>query len=294
MSKAPIGIIGGSGIYGLDGLSKVEEVAIDTPFGPPSDAFVTGILDGARLVFLARHGRGHRIPPHQINYRANIWGMKKLGVEWLMSMSAVGSMKEQIRPGDLVVVDQFIDRTHGRDSTFFENGVAAHVSMADPISKPLADCLYRAASEVLAAEQADAKVHRGGTYLVMNGPQFSSKAESRLHRQWGIDVIGMTNMPEAKLAREAEISYATLALATDYDCWHETEEVVSVDAVIAIMKKNAERARKIAARCASLIPAERDCSAKNALEFALITDRAAISAEAKARLAPMLSKYLGK
>jgi 5'-methylthioadenosine phosphorylase len=293
MSKTTIGVIGGSGIYGLEGLSQVEEIQVKTPFGAPSDALMAGTLGQARVVFLARHGRGHRIPPHDINYRANVWAMKKLGVEWLISLSAVGSMKEEIKPGDLVIVDQFIDRTHGRASTFFEDGIVAHVSMAEPISKPLADVLAKAAEQVLKETGDKARVHRGGTYLVMNGPQFSSKAESLLHRQWGIDVIGMTNMPEAKLAREAEISYATVALATDYDCWHASEEAVTVDAVVAVVKANAERARKVVAKAVEMIPARRDCAAKNALQFAIISDPAAIAPDVRERLAPLVGHYLG-
>ncbi|MCG8423527.1 MAG: S-methyl-5'-thioadenosine phosphorylase [Proteobacteria bacterium] len=291
MSERVIGVIGGSGIYEMDALENVEEVAVETPFGPPSDQYITGTLDGVKMVFLARHGRGHRILPHEINYRANIFGMKTLGVQWIISLSAVGSMREDIRPGDMVVVDQFIDRTNGRDSTFFGDGIAAHVSFGDPVSPILADVLYRAASEV--AEGQDFTVHRGGTYIVMNGPQFSTRAESNIYRSWGVDVIGMTNMPEAKLAREAEISYATVALATDYDCWHESEEEVSVEAVIAVVKKNAQRARRVVARAVDKVPAEHTCIATNALDNAILTAPNHISAEKRQKLGALLGRYFG-
>ncbi len=290
MAERVIGIIGGSGVYDLPGLTGVEEVQVETPFGPPSDRFVTGTLGDARLVFLSRHCRGHIIPPHEINYRANIYGMKKLGVDWLFSLSAVGSMREEIRPGDMVVVDQFIDRTKGRPSSFFGAGIAAHVGFADPISPVLSDVLYRAATETLA--DTEVTVHRGGTYLVMNGPQFSTRAESKLYRTWGISVIGMTNMPEAKLAREAEISYATLALATDYDCWHEEEEDVTVEGVIAVVQRNADRARKVLARAVTMVPEVHDCIASRALEGAIMTDPALIPAELKNHLAPIIGKYV--
>ncbi len=292
MAEKVIGIIGGSGIYDLDGLSDVEDATVKTPSGEPPDLFVTGRLGEIRLVFLARHGRGHRILPHEINYRANIYGMKSLGVEWLISLSAVGSMQEAIRPGDLVIVDQLFDRTNGRASTFFGDGIAAHVSCADPISHALSSVLFEAATEVVDEDGGDERVHKGGTYIVMNGPQFSTRAESNIYRQWGVDVIGMTNMPEAKLACEAEISYATIALSTDYDCWHESEEDVSVEAVIAIVKKNAELARKVVARAVHKIPVERNCPAASALENAIMTDPTAIPAEVKQRLAPIIGRYI--
>lgn len=290
MSERIIGVIGGSGIYDLDGLTEIEEVAVDTPFGPPSDTFITGRFGGAKLVFLARHGRGHRVLPHEINYRANIFGMKTLGVSWLLSLSAVGSMREDIRPGDMVVIDQFFDRTNGRISTFFGSGIAVHVSMADPVSPTLASILYEAASEVAVGQ--DFTVHRGGTYMAMNGPQFSTRAESAIYRQWGVDVIGMTNMPEAKLAREAEISYATLAMATDYDCWHEAEEDVTVEAVLAVLKKNAERARRIVAAAIVKIPGEHTCIAANALKDAIITPVHLVPDTVKRDLAPIIGKYI--
>ena len=292
MASRVIGVIGGSGVYALDGLSAVEEIAVDTPFGSPSDVFVRGQLGDAVLVFLSRHGRGHRLLPHEINYRANIFGMKSLGVEWLISLSAVGSMRIDIRPGDVVVVDQYVDRTWGRPSTFFGHGVAGHVSFGDPVSPVLADVLLSAAAERVAARGAGERAHRGGTYLCINGPQFSTRAESNIYRKWGVDVIGMTAMPEAKLAREAEMSYATLALSTDYDCWHEDEAEVSVEAVVATMVKNVALAREIVALAAARIPAEHDCIASRALKGAIMTDPGAIPAETRKNLAPLLGKYL--
>ncbi len=290
MPEPVIGVIGGSGIYDLDGLEEIDEIAVETPFGPPSDKYITGRLGRVKMVFLARHGRGHRFLPHEINYRANIYGMKVLGVEWLLSLSAVGSMREDIRPGDMVVVDQFFDRTNGRISTFFGDGIAAHVGFADPVSPVLSRLLFDAASEI--ARGGDFVVHRGGTYLAMNGPQFSTRAESRIYRQWGVDVIGMTNIPEAKLAREAEISYATLALSTDYDCWHQEEEDVTVEAVIAILRRNAERARKVVALVAGRVPEEHRCIAANALENAIMTAPELVPDQRKRDLAPIIGRYI--
>jgi 5'-methylthioadenosine phosphorylase len=290
MPERVIGVIGGSGIYDLEAVMGIEEIPVETPFGSPSDTYVTGTLGDARLVFLARHGRGHRLLPHEVNYRANIYGMKTLGVEWILSLSAVGSMREDIRPGDMVVVDQFFDRTIGRASTFFGEGIAAHVPFGDPVSPILAGALYDAAREV--AQGQDFTVHRGGTYMVMNGPQFSTRAESMIYRSWGVDVIGMTAMPEAKLAREAEISYATLALCTDYDCWHADEEDVSVEAVVAVVKRNAERARRIVAATAARVPAEHHCIAAGALKNAIMTDPALIPETTRRKLAPILGKYI--
>ena len=294
MPERVIGVIGGSGIYGLDGLADVQEVNVETPFGAPSDHYITGRLGDAKMVFLSRHGRGHRVLPHEINYRANIFGMKKLGVQWLMSLSAVGSMRERIRPGDMVLVDQFFDRTNGRPSTFFGNGIAAHVSFGDPVSPVLRMAMFAAATEVAVQEGGDDafKVHSGGTYMVMTGPQFSTRAESNIYRQWGVDVIGMTNMPEAKLAREAEISFATLALATDYDCWHDGHDDVSVEAVIAVVTKNAERARKVVRAAVDKIPAVHDCIAANAMKYAVMTDPSAIPDQLKIDLAPLIGKYI--
>lgn len=286
MTQQTIGVIGGSGLYVMEALEGIEEVRLSTPFGDPSDSYVVGTLNGIRMVFLARHGRGHRILPHEINFRANIHGMKQLGVEWIVSVSAVGSMKEHIRPGDMVVPDQFFDRTKSRAPSFFGNGVAAHVAFADPVCPALWKILGDA------AEQAGATVHRGGTYLCMEGPQFSTRAESRVYRTWGVDVIGMTNIPEAKLAREAEICYATLALSTDYDCWHETEEDVSIESVLEIMRTNVETAQRLIRLAVTQIPGARSCACANALEHAILTDRSLISVETRERLALIAGKYL--
>lgn len=277
-----IGVIGGSGFYELDGLTDVQEVSVDTPFGAPSDAFRVGTLGDRRLVFLARHGRGHRFSPSEINYRANVWGMKQLGVEWLLSVSAVGSLREDIQPGDLVVIDQSIDRTLSRKRTFFEDGVVAHVSMAEPVCRHLANHLSDAATA------AGAKVHRGGTYVCIEGPQFSTKAESHLYRSWNADVIGMTHLPEARLAREAQLCYATLALSTDYDCWHTSEEAVTVEMVVKVMKQNVANARKAVRELALHVPLERTCGCPTALKGAVMTHDDAMPAEAKRRLALLL------
>ena len=288
MATRTVGVIGGSGLYAMEGLENVEQFTVETTFGAPSDAVVSGTLSGphgdTRLLFLPRHGRGHRIPPHQINYRANILALKSLGAEQLISVSAVGSMKESIKPGDMVVVDQFIDRTRTRPSTFFEDGVVAHVEFADPVDGALAECLYRASVEV------GARVHRGGTYVCIEGPQFSTRAESRLYRSWGVDVIGMTNLPEARLAREAELPYATLALATDYDCWHQGEESVTVEAVIAVMQQNIATARKIVRAVATKLPDPAKSPATTALQHAIMTAPDQIPADARTRLEPLLAR----
>jgi len=234
-----IGVIGGSGLYELEGLTDVRWRRVRTPFGDPSDEFCTGEFEGRRVVFLPRHGRGHRLMPTELNFRANVWGLKSLGVEWVVSVSAVGSMKEDIQPLDLVIPGQFVDMTKRRVSSFFGEGIVAHVGMADPVCSHLGDLLEKA------SRGTGARVHRGGTYVCIEGPQFSTRAESRVYRSWGVDVIGMTNMPEAKLAREAELCYATLALATDYDVWHETHEAVSVEAVVANLLKNVATARAV-------------------------------------------------
>ena len=248
MSGGLVGIIGGSGLYAMEGLREVQEVRVDTPFGPPSDAFVTGTLEGRRVAFLSRHGRGHRIMPSELNFRANIYGMKLLGAEWIISASAVGSMREEYRPRDIVIPDQFFDRTKARVSTFFGDGLVAHVGFADPTCRVLGGILFRA------GQQAGARVHRDGTYLCIEGPQFSTRAESRIYRTWGVDVIGMTNLQEAKLAREAEICYATLALVTDYDVWHETEADVTVEAVVAVLTDNVEMAKRIVRTALPMLP----------------------------------------
>ena len=286
----PIGIVGGSGLYGMEELEVREERSIETPFGSPSEVFVLGELRGRRVAFLARHGRGHRILPSELNFRANVWAFKSLGVEWLISLSAVGSLRRRYEPTHIVVPDQFIDRTRHRPDTFFGRGLAAHVAFADPICPALMQvCAER-------SEAAGATVHRGGVYVCMEGPQFSTRAESFLHRSWGADVVGMTNLQEAKLAREAEICYATLALVTDYDCWHEEEEDVTVDAVLAVLRRNARTAQAAVARIVEALPEERSsgaCPCANALEHALITDRAAIPASVRRDLAPIVGRLLG-
>jgi 5'-methylthioadenosine phosphorylase len=286
VSRAPLGVVGGSGLYGMSGLEDVREQTVATPFGAPSDAYVTGRLGGRPIVFLARHGRGHRIMPGEINFRANICGFKMLGVERLVSVSAVGSMKEALRPLDVVLPDQIIDRTHARVSTFFGGGVVAHVSLADPICAELRGAVARA------ARATDVRLHDGGTYLCIEGPQFSSRAESLLYRSWGVDVIGMTNAQEAKLAREAEICYATMAMVTDYDCWHEEEADVTVEAVVARLHDNAAHAQAIVARTLELVPETRTCPCAGALRNAILTDRATLTAETRARLRPVAGRYL--
>jgi 5'-methylthioadenosine phosphorylase len=285
MQTRTIGVIGGSGLYEIEGLTAIEEVALFTPFGEPSDKFIVGRLGDAKLVFLPRHGRGHRILPHEINFRANVWGMKKLGVDWILSVSAVGSMKEEIPPGDIVIVDQFIDRTKARQSSFFGEGVAGHVGFADPICSDLAAHVY------VAAKSAGARVHQGGTYLVIDGPMFSTRAESNLYRSWGVSVIGMTNLPEAKLAREAEICYSTIALSTDYDCWYEGHADVTVEAVVAVVKQNVALAKNIVKGAAERIPAARRCGCVNAAQHAIMTAPEAIPASARERLGIILDKY---
>jgi 5'-methylthioadenosine phosphorylase len=281
-----VGVIGGSGLYEMEGLKKVKAVKVSTPFGKPSDEYITGMLGDVKMVFLPRHGRGHRLTPSEVNYRANIYGMKKLGVEWIISVSAVGSMKEKIQPGHIVIVDQFFDRTKGRASTFYGNGVVGHVEFADPVCGCLSNVLHDSAI------RSGAIVHKGGTYVCIEGPQFSTRAESNIYRSWGVDVIGMTNIPEAKLAREAEICYATLALSTDYDCWHTTEESVTVDMIIATLKANVAMAKEIIRNAAPTISAERACKCASAMKYATITDGKKIPAKTKKDLKVLLGKYL--
>lgn len=288
MSDLVIGVIGGSGLYQLDGLTDLERVHLETPFGAPSDDFTVGRLAGKRMVFLPRHGVGHRIVPSEINFRANIWGMKKLGVSQLISLSAVGSMKESIAPGHLVLVDQFIDLTRRRASTFYGNGVVVHVPMADPVCKGM-----RALLKTI-ADEAGIIAHAQGTYVCVEGPQFSTRAESLIYRSWGVDVIGMTNMPEAKLAREAEIAYATIALATDYDCWHESEESVSVEAVLRVLAANVEKAKQLLKRYAeraTLETATLECT--TAARNGLMTPKEHIPPEVRVALDPILRPFLG-
>ena len=282
-----LGVIGGSGLDELERLTDVEELAMTTPFGAPSDAIIAGTIGSTRLLFLPRHGRGHRIAPHRINYRANVLALKIAGAEQILSVSAVGSMKEDIHPGDMIVVDQFIDRTRHRVDTFFEDdGVVAHVAFADPIDAQLAGSLTGA------AQRAGATVHEGGVYLCMEGPQFSTRAESQLYRSWGVSVIGMTNLPEARLAREAELPYATLAMATDYDCWHDGHEAVTVNAVIAVMQGNVAKAKEIIVELAQAVPDPAGRPAASALAGAIITSPDSISAAARAKLRPLIRKYV--
>jgi len=287
MAQPVIGVIGGSGLYEIEGFSNVEEIRLETPFGDPSDAYITGTLEGVKLVFLPRHGRGHRLLPSEVPYRANIYGMKKLGVERIISVSAVGSMKEEIVPGDIVIPDQFFDRTQGkRASTFFGEGVVGHVQFADPVCGDLSTVLYQAAVEV------GATVHRGGTYICIEGPNFSTRAESNIFRNWGVDVIGMTNLPEARLAREAEICYGTVALATDYDCWHQEHEDVSVEAVIAIIQQNVATARNIIRKAVNRLSGVRTCTCGEALKYAIMTRKDLIPKETAARLDVIMGQNL--
>jgi 5'-methylthioadenosine phosphorylase len=286
MSRSIIGVIGGSGLYQMDGLKKVRDVALQTPFGKPSDRYIKGKLGETEVVFLPRHGKGHRWLPTEVNFRANLFGMKKLGVERIISVSAVGSLQQKIAPGDLVVPDQFIDRTSKRPSTFFGNGIVAHVSFADPFCKELS------AGLVNAAKEEGARVHAGGTYLCMEGPQFSTRAESKLYRSWGADVIGMTNLQEAKLAREAEICFGTLALATDYDCWNESAADVEIDHVLRILQQNVELAQRTIGRVIATLSDSRSCSCASALKDAIITERSQIPKKIRADLKPIIGKYL--
>lgn len=289
VTQAPIGrigIIGGSGLYDIEGLEQVRERRVSTPFGKPSDVIVLGSLAGVPLAFLSRHGRGHRVSPSEINYRANVYALKSLGVERIISVSAVGSMREHIRPGDVVIPSQFIDLTKRRPSTFFERGIVAHISLAEPICGSLATSLEQAARVV------GATAHRGGTYVCIEGPQFSMKAESHLYRQWGVDVIGMTNMPEAKLAREAELCYATVALVTDYDCWHETEESVTVEAILATLHRNVALAKQVLGTVVPTLKEERNCLCHQALRDTIITTPTRITAAVRRRVGLLINQYL--
>ena len=281
-----IGVIGGSGLYEIEGLSDIKEVDIETPFGTPSDSFITGTLAGVKMVFLPRHGRGHRLAPCEVNYRANIYGMKKLGVGRIISVSAVGSMREEIEPGHIVIVDQFIDRTKNRESTFFGNGIVGHVEFADPVCAELGGILFDA------GKSAGATIHKGGTYVCIEGPQFSTRAESNVYRSWGVSVIGMTNIPEAKLAREAEICYATLALSTDYDCWHESEESVSVEMILETIRNNVSTSKAIIKEATAKAASKRECACKDAMQYAVVTDRASIGEETRERIDLIFGKYL--
>ena len=281
-----IGVIGGSGLYEIQGFEGVEEVSLSTPFGEPSDAFVTGTFGDLKAVFLPRHGRGHRLTPSEINFRANIWGMKALGVTRIVSISAVGSMREDVAPGDFVIVDQFFDRTRHRGDTFFGDGVVAHVMFADPVCGDVR-------KELLAAgEGLDVRMHDGGTYMNMEGPQFSTRAESRIYRQWGVDVIGMTNLQEARLAREAEICYATVAMATDYDCWHDDHDDVTVEGVLEVMRENVGHAKELIRSVLPRLTSPRECACKDALQYAIMTEPSRITRAARDRLELLIGRHL--
>jgi 5'-methylthioadenosine phosphorylase len=283
-ARADIGIIGGSGLYDIDGLLQIKQVTVRTPFGQPSDAVMIGELDGVRVAFLSRHGRGHRFNPSEINYRANIFALKMLGVRRVISVSAVGSLKETMKPGDVVLPDQFIDLTKRRVSTFFEGGVVAHVAFAEPVCASLGSSLLNAARSV------GANVHEGGTYVCIEGPLFSTKAESRLYRQWGASVIGMTNLPEAKLAREAELCYATLALVTDYDCWHETEEAVTAEAILATLRQNVVLAKRLLRGAVKSAAAVATCGCQQALQNAIVTAPEKVPAALRRKLALLMER----
>jgi 5'-methylthioadenosine phosphorylase len=290
MPQAKIGVIGGSGLYHMVGMTDVEEVNVQTPFGDPSDAIMIGKVAGVSMAFLPRHGRGHRISPTEIPVRANIWALKSLGVEWVISVSAVGSLREHIAPRDLIIPDQLFDRTKSRVNSFYEGGIVIHCTFAEPFCSTLSKLLLESAREL-----GDVKVHEGGAYVCMEGPLFSTKAESNLYRKWGMDIIGMTALPEAKLAREAELCYAVIACATDYDCWHETEESVTVEMVIGNLSANVANAQRILQKVAQRIPADRSglaCGCASALATAIITDRSLIPAEVKERYSLLLGKYL--
>ena len=288
MSEAKVGVIGGSGLYKMGGMTEVEEVKVSTPFGEPSDAIILGNIEGVRVAFLPRHGEGHRISPSELPAKANIYALKYLGVERIISVNAVGSLKEEIEPLDVVIPDQLIDCTKGRASTFFTDGIVGHVSLAEPFCPVLSQISFEASTKV------GARVHKGGTYLVMEGPQLSTKAESQLYRSWGADVIGMTALPEAKLAREAEICYATLALATDYDCWHPSCESVTTEMILTNLRKGIDTIKRILKLLLPSIPQKRDCACASALKYAIVTGRKYVPKEKRKELGLLIDKYLGK
>jgi 5'-methylthioadenosine phosphorylase len=284
--RAEIGIIGGTGLYQMEGFTEVREVPVETPFGPPSDRLMVGSLEGRRVAFLPRHARGHRILPHELNFRANVFAMKKLGVEWILSVSAVGSLKERYEPLHVVVPDQFIDRTRQRKSTFFGNGLVAHVAFAHPFCRNLAKVMAEACVE------AGATHHVGGTYVCMEGPQFSTLAESELYRSWGADLIGMTNLQEAKLAREAEICYSTLAMVTDYDCWHPDHEAVTAEQIMGVLGRNAQTAKAVLRAAVRRLPVPRGCECATALRYALVTPAELVPEAVKRELEPIVGRYM--
>ena len=290
MPRATIGVIGGSGLYRMEGMTGIEEIAIQTPFGDPSDLITVGKVEGVSMAFLPRHGRGHRISPTEIPVRANIWALKSLGVEWVISVSAVGSLREHIAPRELIIPDQLFDRTKSRVNTFFEGGIVVHCTFAEPFCSTLSKLLLESAREL-----GDVTVHEGGTYVCMEGPLFSTKAEALVYRSWGMDIVGMTALPEAKLAREAELCYATIACATDYDSWHESEESVTVEMVIGNLSANVANAQRILSSIARKIPTDRSantCGCANALETAILTDRDKIHADVKEKYSLLIGKYL--
>jgi len=286
MSKAEIGIIGGSGLYNMPGIQRMRRVRVATPFGKPSDTFLLGELEGREVAFLSRHGRGHVLMPSEINFRANLYALKKLGVTRIISVSAVGSLREELKPLDMVLPAQFFDRSTNRPSTFFGGGIVAHISFADPVCPVLVDVLSQACAS------SGVNCHRGGTYICMQGPAFSTKAESATYRAWGMDVVGMTNLQEAKLAREAEICYATLAMVTDYDCWHPAHDAVTVDQIIDYLTRNAQKAQKIIRAAVRQMPKERSCKCGSALAHAILTDPKKIPPQVRKKLALLLGKYL--
>jgi len=288
MSEVKIGVIGGSGLYKMEGMTEIEEVKISTPFGDPSDAIVLGNVGGVRVAFIPRHGKGHRISPSELPARANIYALKSLGVERIISVNAVGSLKEEIEPLDVVIPDQLIDRTKGRASTFFAEGIVGHIAFAEPFCPVLSQVLFEVSTKV------GARVHRGGTCLVMEGPQLSTKAESQLYRSWGADIIGMTALPEAKLAREAEICYIALALVTDYDCWHPTYESVTTDMILTNLRKGIDATKKVLRLLLPSIPQRRDCACASALKYAIATEKKYIPKEKRNELALLIGKYLGE
>ena len=286
MQRAQIGIIGGSGLYDMADVTDREEVKVTTPFGEPSAPYLLGTLRGKRVAFLARHGGGHRVSPSELNFRANIYGLKTLGVEFILSASAVGSLKQEYRPADIVIPDQFFDRTKGRPSSFFGRGLVGHVAFAHPFCRILSGIAYES------GRAAGATMHKGGTHVCMEGPQFSTLAESKLYRSWGMDIIGMTNLQEAKLAREAEICYTTIALVTDYDCWHPDHDSVTVEMIMSTLAKNATTAQQIIANAVAQLPYERTCECASALKFALVTRPEVVPAQVKKDLAPIIGKYI--
>lgn len=283
---AKIGIIGGSGLYDLEGITDVKRIKVDTPFGSPSDELVTGNLSGKEVVFLARHSKGHTKLPSELNFRANIYAMKSMGVERIISASAVGSLKKELHPRDFVIPDQFVDRTTGRIATFFGDGIVAHISFGDPVCPVISDALYKAGKSLKIG------IHKGGTYVNMEGPQFSTRAESNLYRSWGMDIIGMTNLAEAKLAREAEICYATLAMVTDYDCWYKGEEEVTLDMILQNLFANVDAAKKLLKEVIVKMPEERNCICKSALKDAIVTNPELIKKETKEKLKLIIGKYI--